>query len=126
LLPVARRAGSLDEEQMRQLALKIHDRAKAIVLEVAAIAREIGRPSTQVAFSWLRRRATPVIPIIGARKIEQLKDNISSLEVQLSTDQLVRLNEVSKIEMGSPRDYFDREMVREVALGGMKDAIDIS
>jgi len=123
---VARRAGSLDEEQMRQLALKIHDRAKAIVLEVAAIAREIGRSSTQVAFSWLRHRATPVIPSIGARKIEQLKDNISSLEVQLSTDQLVRLNEVSKIEMGSPRDYFDREMVREVALGGMKDAIDIS
>ena len=118
--------GRLDEEQMRQLALKIDDRAKAIVLEVAAIAKEIGRSSAQVALCWLRHRATPVIPIIGARKIEQLKDNISSLEVQLSTDQLVRLNEVSKIEMGFPHDFFDREMVRAVAFGGMKDAIDIS
>jgi aryl-alcohol dehydrogenase-like predicted oxidoreductase len=111
---------------MRQLALKIDDRAKAIVLEVAAIAKEIGRSSAQVALSWLRHRATPVIPIIGARKIEQLKDNISSLEVQLSTDQLARLNEVSKIEMGFPHDFFDREMVRAVAFGGMKDAIDVA
>ena len=117
--------GRLDEEQMRQLALKIDDRAKAIVLEVAAIAKEIGRSSAQVALSWLRHRATPVIPIIGARKIEQLKDNISSLEVRLSTDQLARLNEVSKIEMGFPHDFFDREMVRAVAFGGMKDAIDV-
>src|SRR4029077_1220145 len=105
---------------------KIDDRAKAIVLEVAAIAKEIGRSSAQVALAWLRHRATPVIPIIGARKIEQLKDNISSLEVQLSTDQLSRLNEVSKIEMGFPHDFFDREMVRAVAFGGLKDAIDVA
>src|SRR5579859_4242568 len=58
--------GRLDEEQMRQLALKIDDRAKAIVVEVAAISAEIGRSSAQVALSWLRNRATPVIPIIGA------------------------------------------------------------
>jgi aryl-alcohol dehydrogenase-like predicted oxidoreductase len=82
--------GRLDAEQLRVNALTIDNRAKAIVLEVAAIAKEIGRSSAQVALAWLRHRATPVIPIVGARKIEQLKDNLESLEVQLSTDQLER------------------------------------
>jgi hypothetical protein len=39
---------------------------KAIVLEVAATAKEIGRSSAQVALAWMRHRATPVIPIVGA------------------------------------------------------------
>ncbi len=91
---------------------------------MAAIAKEIGRSSAQVALSWLRHRATPVIPIVGARKIAQLKDNLASFEVQLSTDQLARLNEVSKIEMGFPHNFFDKEMVQAFAFGGLKDAID--
>jgi aryl-alcohol dehydrogenase-like predicted oxidoreductase len=74
--------GRLDAERLRDNALTIDNRAKAIVLEVAAIAKEIGRSSAQVALAWLRHRATPVIPIVGARKFEQLKDNLESLEVQ--------------------------------------------
>ena len=67
---------------------------------------------------------TPVTPIIGARKIEQLKDNLERLEVQLSTDQLERLNEVSKIDMGFPHNFFDEEMVQAFAFVGLKEAID--
>jgi aryl-alcohol dehydrogenase-like predicted oxidoreductase len=116
--------GRLDAGQLRNNALKIDERAKAIVLEVAATAAEIGRSPAQVALAWLRHRATLVVPIVGAREIAQLKDNLASLEIQLSTDQLAKLNEVSKIEMGFPHDFFDREMVQAYAFGGMKDAID--
>jgi len=111
---------------MRQLAIRTDDRTKAIVLEVMAIGGELGCSPTQVAFGWLRRRSTPVIPIIGARTVKQLKDNLASPEVNLSIDQLARLNEVSKIELGFPNDFFDREMVRSYAFGGMKDAIDVA
>lgn len=67
-----------------------------------------------------------MIPIVGARKLEQLKDNLASLEVQLGADQLVRLNEVSRIEMGFPHSFFDKEMVQAFAFGGLKDAIDVA
>lgn len=117
--------GRLDAEQLRDNALKIDERAKGIVLEVAAVAKEIGRSSAQIALAWLRHRATPVIPIVGARKMEQLRDNLASLEVQLSADQLARLHEVSKIDMGFPQTFFDKEMVRAFAFGGLKDAIDV-
>jgi aryl-alcohol dehydrogenase-like predicted oxidoreductase len=116
--------GRLDEELMRDNALKIDARAKAIVLEVAAVASEISRSSAQVALAWLRHQATAVIPIIGARKIEQLNDNLASLEVQLTPEQLVRLNQVSRIELGFPHDFFNKELVQAFSFAGMKDKIE--
>jgi aryl-alcohol dehydrogenase-like predicted oxidoreductase len=116
--------GRLDEERVRDNVLKINDRAKAIAGEVAAIAEQIGRSSAQVALAWLRYRVPPVIPIIGARKMEQLKDNLASVEVTLSADQLARLEAVSKIEMGFPHDFLNKELVRGVSFGGMKELID--
>src|SRR3984893_15039202 len=104
--------GRLDEDLMRDNALKIDERAKSIVLEVAAIASEIGRSSAQVALAWLRHQPTPVPPIIGARKMEQLNENLASLEVSLTTEQLTRLDRVSRIELGFPHDFFNKELVQ--------------
>ena len=42
----------------------------------------------------------PVIPIIGARKLSQLQDNLASFDVTLSADQVKRLDEACQIEMG--------------------------
>jgi aryl-alcohol dehydrogenase-like predicted oxidoreductase len=116
--------GRLDEERMRSF-VQINDRTNATVAEVAAIAKAIGRSSAQVALAWLHHRDAPVIPIIGARKMEQLKDNLASVELKLSPDQLARLETASKIEMGFPHDFFNKDMVRSLSFGGMKDLIDL-
>jgi aryl-alcohol dehydrogenase-like predicted oxidoreductase len=116
--------GRLDEERMRSF-VQINDRTNATVAEVAAIAKEIGRSSAQVALAWLHHRDAPVIPIIGARKMEQLKDNLASVELKLNPDQLARLETASKIEMGFPHDFFNKDMVRSLSFGGMKDLIDL-
>ena len=47
-----------------------------------------GRSMAQVALAWLRYRSGPVIPIIGARKLSQLQDNLASFDVTLSADQV--------------------------------------
>jgi aryl-alcohol dehydrogenase-like predicted oxidoreductase len=91
--------GRLDEQQWRDNALVVNERSKAIVAEVDTVARETGRSSAQVALAWLRHRDMPVTPIIGARKIEQLKDNLSSLDLNLTADQRERLATVSRIQM---------------------------
>jgi aryl-alcohol dehydrogenase-like predicted oxidoreductase len=51
------------------------------VREVIAMAKEMGVTAAQVALAWLRHRPVPVIPIIGARKLTQLEDNLTSLEL---------------------------------------------
>jgi aryl-alcohol dehydrogenase-like predicted oxidoreductase len=59
--------------------------AERELLPVAAafglVAEELGATSTQVAVAWLRQRDRRVIPILGARKLEQFQDVLGSLEV---------------------------------------------
>jgi aryl-alcohol dehydrogenase-like predicted oxidoreductase len=54
-------------------------RARRIVADVKAVAEEVGRSMAQVALVWLRYRPVPVIAIVGARKLSQLKDNLRVL-----------------------------------------------
>jgi aryl-alcohol dehydrogenase-like predicted oxidoreductase len=99
-------------------------RKEAIVREVVALARECGNSPAQVALAWLRQRATPVIPIIGARKLAQLKDNLACVDIRLEPALVQRLDTVSRIEMGFPHHFFANEMVRSLSHGGMWDRID--
>ena len=65
----------------------------------------------------------PVIPIIGARKLAQLKDNLASADVSLSATQLKTLDEASRIELGFPYEFYTRDLVRGMIYGGMRDKI---
>jgi aryl-alcohol dehydrogenase-like predicted oxidoreductase len=94
-----------------------------VVREVVAIAKEMGASPAQVALAWLRHRPIPVIPIIGARKLTQLEDNIGSLQIAFSAEQLARLDRVSAVEMGFPSELMTHDMVRTLASGGMRDRI---
>ena len=52
------------------------------------------------------------IPIVGATKLDQLHDNLKTVDVTLNDDQLKRLNDASAIELGFPGDFFREEGVR--------------
>src|SRR6266404_5083814 len=98
-------------------------RARRIVAAVKAVADEVGRSMAQVALAWLRYRPVPVIPIVGARKLSQLKDNLASADVSLSANQLKTLEEASRIELGFPHEFYTRDLVRGMIYGGMRDQI---
>jgi aryl-alcohol dehydrogenase-like predicted oxidoreductase len=55
----------------------ISEQALNIAREVSAIAQEIGASASQVAIAWLRQQRGVIIPLLGARNAEQLKDNPS-------------------------------------------------
>jgi diketogulonate reductase-like aldo/keto reductase len=71
----------------------------------------------------LRYQTVPVIPIIGARKVSQLQDNLASLDLELSTEQLKSLDGTSRIELGFPQSMYDKEMVRAIRYGGTWDRL---
>jgi aryl-alcohol dehydrogenase-like predicted oxidoreductase len=119
--------GAKDSRQahaMMQQFLKSDAREEAVAREVVAVAREAGHSPAQVALAWLRQRSQPVIPIIGARKLAQVKDNLACVDVKLTPAQIDRLNAVSQIELGFPLDMYTKDMVRSLTSGGMRDQID--
>jgi aryl-alcohol dehydrogenase-like predicted oxidoreductase len=112
-----------DNPSMQQF-MKSNARKESVAREVVALAREIGHTPAQVALAWLRQRPVPVIPIIGARKLAQVKDNLGCVEMRLEPAHVARLDAVSRIEMGFPHDFFALDMVRGLSSGGMWDKID--
>lgn len=102
---------------------KTGDRPDRIVAALNKVSQQTGRSAAQVALAWLNYRDIPVIPIIGARRMSQLKDNLDSATVKLSPEQLSALNEASAIELGFPHEFYSNELVMNMAYGGMRDRI---
>jgi aryl-alcohol dehydrogenase-like predicted oxidoreductase len=98
-------------------------RASRVVAAVKAVSDQTGHGMAQVALAWLRYRPVPVIPIIGARKLSQLQDNLASFDLSLSTEQVQALDEASQIDLGFPYSLYGKELVRAIAYGGMRDQI---
>ncbi len=74
---------------------------------VNAVALERGASSAQVAIAWLhaQQARSVIVPILGARRLGQLEDNLGALELELSPDELARLDDASRIELGFPHDF---------------------
>jgi aryl-alcohol dehydrogenase-like predicted oxidoreductase len=112
------------EHPMMAPLVDIDERKQAIAATVVEIAEAIGKTPAQVALNWVRQQAGVMIPIIGARRLSQLRDNLACLEFTLEEEHLKRLNDVSRIELGFPHDFFSNELVQNFAFGGMRDLID--
>jgi aryl-alcohol dehydrogenase-like predicted oxidoreductase len=122
---VAQEGNSRLEVQNEFASRVLNDRNMLIAQEVSKIAKEIGCSAAQVALNWVRQQnimspagKNKIIPIIGARKETQIKDNLACLESELTTEQMQRLNEVSKIELGFPHDFLNSEMIKDIIYGG--------
>jgi aryl-alcohol dehydrogenase-like predicted oxidoreductase len=96
---------------------KLDERNLSIARAVQQVADEMGRSPAQVAINWVRQRHN-AIPIIGARKLSQAKDNLASLEFTLPDDVMARLDEAGKIELGFPHDFLTRPTVSDFLHGG--------
>jgi aryl-alcohol dehydrogenase-like predicted oxidoreductase len=104
----------------------VSEKNLSIANEVQVIAKEINKTPSQVALSWLRHQRDKgiIIPIVGARTQEQMKDNLGSLDLDLSSDQLKRLDGISKIELGFPHDFLSSSMVKSLLYGNTYSSID--
>jgi aryl-alcohol dehydrogenase-like predicted oxidoreductase len=103
---------------------EIPDRSLQIAHVVGQVAAETGRSSAQVALAWLRSQGSSIIPIIGARKLSQVQDNLACVDLTLSSEQLHRLNQVSQIELGFPHDFLSNDTIRDRLFGGTYAAIE--
>src|ERR1700744_185571 len=103
---------------------RLNENSTRITKEVVAIAEELGVSPGNVALAWTRQHGFSCIPIVGATKVEQLQDNLKTVDVTLDDEQLKRLDEVSAIALGFPGDFFKEEGVRLNSFGGFWDRVE--
>ncbi len=117
-----------DHESLRRTGNEERGRTSGKAIEIAktvdAIADELGVTSAQVATAWVSAQGYRLIPIVGARKVEQIVDTIKSVEVKLSEEQLGRLGEVSKIDPGFPNSFLTNERILNVVFGEVRTRVD--
>lgn len=110
-----------DGQPTRSRPEHVSPRVNQLAGEVVAVAAELGRPPAQVAICWVRQQepgwGAPVIPIVGARSAAQLADNLGCLDLELSADQLARLEAASAFQRGFPRSFLESDHVRELVFG---------
>ncbi len=91
---------------------KFTDKNWQVLDELRAVAEQIGRPMAQVALAWTLTQPGVTSTIIGASKREQLHDNLASLDIRFSPEQLQKLNEI-----GAP-DLFFSPGLKQMIFGG--------
>jgi len=85
------------------------DKAYDIIDVIRPIADAHGVSVAQIALSWLLHQKSVTSVIIGAKKPEQLKDNIAATSVTLTEDDLAKLNESSALKTEYPQWMFERQ-----------------
>jgi aryl-alcohol dehydrogenase-like predicted oxidoreductase len=58
---------------------------------VRAVADDIGATPAQVSLAWLRHRDVVTAPVVGARTVDQLEENLGAADLSLSDRQVQRL-----------------------------------
>ncbi|KZT63480.1 arylalcohol dehydrogenase [Daedalea quercina L-15889] len=76
---------------------------RAVCQALEKVAAEVGAKSiTAVAIAYVMQKTTYVFPVIGGRKINQLRDNIEALEIALSPEQIAYIESMVPFNPGFP------------------------
>lgn len=102
-----RSTADFDDDDMRRSNPRFSDenfaRNLASADEVRALAEEVGASPAQVALAWVLARAgehTDIVPIPGTKRVARLEENVGADAVELTVDQLQRLDDLTPAEGG--------------------------
>ena len=100
------------------------DRVKAFLTErnltiidaLIRIAGELGTSPASVALAWVQSRPGVTSTIIGARRLDQLDQNLAALDITLRDVDVAELNKLSEPALNFPAPFF--KMIPTFAQGG--------
>lgn len=85
------------------------DRGYAVIDAMRPMAEERGASVAQVAIAWLLHQPVVTSVILGAKRTEQLMDNIAATELVLSEEELATLDTVSRLPAEYPGWMIERQ-----------------
>jgi aryl-alcohol dehydrogenase-like predicted oxidoreductase len=107
-VPVGTRLGDSEAQARRRLS----EFNLSVASEVAKVAGELGKTSAQVALNWVLHRPGVTAPIIGARNLDQLEDNLGAEGWSLDADQLSALDAASSRPLPYPQNMYQMLGIR--------------
>lgn len=87
---------------------------------VRKVADEMGTTPSKVALAWTLVNPAVTAPIVGARTLAQLEDNLGALDLRFTDDQLATLDAASRIDLGFPHEMLARSLTRSVTTGNVR------
>jgi aryl-alcohol dehydrogenase-like predicted oxidoreductase len=83
----------------------LNERGLTVIDELIRIGRELGTTPAAVALAWVQGRPGVASTIIGARRLDQLDQNLAALDVELTRDQVAALDRVSEPTLNFPANF---------------------
>ena len=111
-------AGRVKAESTRR-----SERSNEIAKVVVELAAEMGVSPAQLATRWTMQKSHTSIPIVGARRLDQIADSLKAAEMDIPVEVLEKLDEASAIELGFPHDFLRQDGVKHVSFGGDRDKL---
>jgi aryl-alcohol dehydrogenase-like predicted oxidoreductase len=82
-----------------------------VVKRIEEIARDKGVTPSQLALAWVLHRGNDIVPIPGTRHVRFLEENLRALDIDLSEEELQRIDEVAPKNVAAGERYPDMSSV---------------
>jgi aryl-alcohol dehydrogenase-like predicted oxidoreductase len=110
-------AATEDSKRAAIMVGRVPEQQFAVVETLRSIAKELNASPAQVALAWIRARDPRIIPVLGARTVEQLQNNLACLDIVLSAEQFEKLSNAAVWNPPYPQDYLASPMQLHRAYG---------
>jgi aryl-alcohol dehydrogenase-like predicted oxidoreductase len=100
-------AASVKADRGERVTQNLGEKVYSIIDELIAIGKELGASPASVALAWVQGRPGVASTIIGARRLDQLDQNLAALALSMNADQVARLDKLSKPTLGFPMQFLN-------------------
>jgi aryl-alcohol dehydrogenase-like predicted oxidoreductase len=90
-----------------RVTTSLNERVFLIIDELQAIGKELQATPAAVALAWVQGRPGVASTIIGARRLDQLEQNLAALDITLNPEQIARLDKLSKPTLSFPMQFLN-------------------
>jgi aryl-alcohol dehydrogenase-like predicted oxidoreductase len=82
----------------------------ALVEAIRGMARDRGITPAQLALAWVLAQGDDIVPIAGTTRPQRVEENVAALDVELTADDLARLQEIAPVGVAAGTRYPERAM----------------
>jgi aryl-alcohol dehydrogenase-like predicted oxidoreductase len=104
-MPPAGNKGDLRLARMPRFQQGNVEQNLRLVEALRQIGAEKGASPAQLALAWVRSRGDDILPVMGARRRDQLKESLDALDLKLSADDLARIDAAVSPELTAGTRY---------------------
>jgi aryl-alcohol dehydrogenase-like predicted oxidoreductase len=98
-------AATLKADRGERVTAFLNEKSYMLIDELARIARELGTQPAAVALAWVQGRPGVASTIIGARRMEQLNQNLAALDVVLTPEHAASLDRLTEPSLDFPAGF---------------------